>query len=146
VPRSGLLHGYRCLWTPGGFPGGEMAPDMETPLGAPAEPRGRFRVGWRGGSQLLQSHYDIDEIVTSQAEVSEESSQNCQIGPKRQWCPRYLRNQPAGRRRRLVAELSTVLFTGISTDAVSRLWTNVVEPFALTEPTNRKATCASDPN
>ena len=80
MPRSGLRHGSHRLWTLGGFPGGETAPDMETPPGAAAKPRGRFRVGWRGDSQLLRLHYDIDEIVTSQAEISLESSQNCQIG------------------------------------------------------------------
>ena len=96
MPRSRLLHRYRCLWKPGGFPGGETAPNMETPLGAPAEPRGRFRVGWRGGSQLLQSHYDIDEIVTSQAEISGESSQNCQIGLQAPMVPEVL-EVPAGR-------------------------------------------------
>ena len=80
MPRSGLRHGSHCLWTLGGFPGRKTAPDMETPLGAVAKPRGRFRVGWRGDSQLLQLHYDIDEIVTSQAKISPESSRNCQIG------------------------------------------------------------------
>jgi len=144
VPRSGLLHGSHCLWTLGGFRGGETAPDMETPLGAPAEPRGRFRVGWRGGSQLLQSHYDIDEIVTSQAEISGESSQNCQIGAQAPTVPGVLEEPAAERHHRLVAELSTVLSTSMSTDATPRLWTTVVEPFATTEPSNRKATRASD--
>ena len=78
--RSGLRDGSHRLWTLGGFLGGQTAPDMETPPGAVAKPRGRFRVGWRGDSQLFHLHYDIDEIVTSQAQISPESSQNCQIG------------------------------------------------------------------
>ena len=80
--RSGLRRGSHRLWTLGGFLGGQTAPDMETPPGAVAKPRGRFRVGWRGDSQLLQLHYDIDVIVTSQVGISLESSQNCQIGAR----------------------------------------------------------------
>ena len=53
------------------------------PPGAFATPRGRLRVGWRGGSQLLQLHYNIDKIVTSRAEMPRRSSQNNQIGAHR---------------------------------------------------------------
>ena len=80
MSRPGFRHGSHCLWTLGGFLGVQTAPDMETPLGATAKPRGRFRVGWRGDSQLLHLRYDIDEIVTSQAKIFSGSSQNCQIG------------------------------------------------------------------
>jgi len=46
------------------------------PLGASISPRGRFRVGWRGGSQLLRSHYDSDDLITSQALIEGGSTSN----------------------------------------------------------------------
>jgi hypothetical protein len=46
------------------------------PPGAPAGPRGRFRVGLRGGSQLLRLRYNIDEFMTSQAGIPSDSSHN----------------------------------------------------------------------
>jgi hypothetical protein len=62
---------------------GTRLPRWKRPPGAIATPRGRLRVGWRGGSQLLQLGYNIDEIVTSQAEMPFRSSQNSQIGADR---------------------------------------------------------------
>ncbi len=75
------------------------------PPGAFATPRGRLRVGWRGGSQLLQLRYNIDKIVTSQAKMPRRSSQNSQIEADRR-----VRGPAAGR-----GKLSTVLSTGRST-------------------------------